>query len=180
MKFVVISIIILLLIIILFKVTYGYTPIPLLISSDDSVDYFDFNKLNSSKSVCILAGIHGNEPAGSVTLIDLLNAKYFLNFSISIRIIPFINKYGLINNVRYQPNILYPDINRNFANNGLCPKSNKIIRLIETYKIIIDFHEGWGYHLINHTSVGSTISPGNTQLSVILANNAIIKINESI
>lgn len=138
----------------------------------------------NQKSVCFIAGVHGNEPAGTKALEDLLKTGYFQEAAqsknLNIRVIPAINEWGLSHNIRYQLNPIYPDINRNFLGEGLDETSKEIIDLIKDYDLVVDFHEGWGFHLINHRSVGSTLSPGNTKMSLEIASRVIDKINESI
>src|SRR5690348_8821262 len=93
------------------------------------IKYYDFG-LSSSQigslasssqfdtGVCFIAGVHGNEPAGTQALKDLLQTNYFKEAAqtknIRIRVIPAVNEWGLSHNTRYQLNPIYPDINRNF------------------------------------------------------------------
>lgn len=150
------------------------------------IEYYDFLPKNNNinKSILIISGVHGNEPAGSVILHKLINNGYFYNKAqqnnIYIRVIPSVNKWGLSHNLRFQPNIFFPDINRNFKGYGLDKTSKTIIQLIKDFDVILDFHEGWGFHQISPESVGSTISPGNTKLSVYLAEKSIHRLNQKI
>jgi hypothetical protein len=129
------------------------------ININESIDYYDFG--NNGPRICFIAGVHGNEPAGSVLLGQLLQNGYFKKMAVDcqIRVIPWVNKSGLKNNMRYQHNLLYPDINRNFTEDGAEPVSKQILLLLADQDLVVDFHEGWGYHLINPLSVGSTVSP---------------------
>lgn len=158
----------------------------------NGIKYYDYgpalkNKIKKTKeikSICFIAGVHGNEPAASIELISLIKNNYFNHFKnngLSIRVIPCVNVWGLKNNTRYQPNMLYPDINRNFSENGLEASSIEIIRLTKNFDIVIDFHEGWGFHLINSKSIGSTISPSNNfpiELSSLITENINKNIND--
>jgi hypothetical protein len=124
----------------------------------NKIKYYDFNT-NSKIKICFIAGVHGNEPAGSITLNELIKEKYFENKNIFIRIIPIVNKFGYNFNIRYQNNPFYPDINRNFSENGPVEKNSKeLYNLTKDMDIVIDFHEGWGFYKINPESVGSTIT----------------------
>jgi len=131
---------------------------------NDLIEYYDYGNINSKYKLCIVAGIHGNEPAASILLNKLIQEKYFKNIdeNIFIRIIPNVNKFGITFNTRYQNNIKHPDINRNFIENSDDDGYKKIIELTKNMDLILDFHEGWGFHKINPTSLGSTItiSPG--------------------
>lgn len=177
------AIVIFLLILLLFQFTYGFTPEKFL--NPTQISYYDFYpKYNSNSSICFIAGVHGNEPAGTRMLEDLLNRKYFhdvaVRYGIRIRVIPAVNYWGLKYGKRYQPNLLHPDINRNFIGEGAEPVSQQIIKLVRDFDIVVDFHEGWGFHLVNPESVGSTISPGSTNISESIAKESVNEINKSI
>lgn len=154
----------------------------------DGIIFYDYGDFEKSKiKICFIAGAHGNEPAGVYSLMTLIKNGYFKKYNdqnnLHIRVIPVTNIWGINHNTRYQFNLLNPDINRNFnvsTMKGNDIVSQNVIDLIKDYDIIVDFHEGWGFHLINNESVGSTISPGNTSLSIELANKSISKINENI
>lgn len=151
--------------------------------TQEKIEYYDFGK-NKNGSVCFVAGVHGNEPAGSEMLKDLLKTDYFnkcaQKYGLMIRVIPTVNSWGLQNGVRYQPNFLYPDVNRNFFGEGLEPTSQQVIDLTNNMDTVVDFHEGWGFHRMNSNSLGSTISPGDTPLSVKISEMAVNRINQSI
>ena len=172
------------LLILLFIKIYGHSFSELF--SQDEFEYYDYGNLNAQIKVGFIASVHGNEPSGHVGLTELMSTGYFKEFvlknpNIFIRVIPEPNKWGLKYKIRYQPNIMYPDINRNFVGeNGLEPVSQRIIQLTKDLDILVDFHEGWGYHLINKASIGSTISPGNTKISNDIAVNAVNAINNTI
>ena len=143
----------------------------------DKIKYYDFGNKNSDKKICILAGVHGNEPAGCHLLINLLKKNYFNKFNLYIRVIPVVNEFGIKYNIRYQNNLLYPDINRNFREDGGIENiSKQLVDLTKKFNIIIDFHEAWGYYKDNNGSIGSTISTNMTKLGNII----IDKLNRSI
>lgn len=180
-------VVVLILIFLYFLIIYGYTPDQFIAYGLDQpidIEYYDFTPKSFTKSVCFIAGVHGNEPAGSAELRELLESGYFRYWAddgnIKIRVIPAVNKWGLRNNTRYQPNVAYPDINRNFHEEGLEPVSKSIINLVADYDVVVDFHEGWGFHRINSASVGSSISPGNSDLSIKIAEQAVKEINKII
>lgn len=130
-------------------------------SQNLDVYYFDFN---SDKNVLILGGVHGNEPAGSKVAFQLINdindgyeSKY------NLIIIPEVNKSGLLFNMRNNiSNFKLVDLNRQYPDKKGIHYSdnyiaNNIIKLINECYFSIDLHEGWGYHLQNPKSIGSTI-----------------------
>jgi predicted deacylase len=129
----------------------------------DNVEYYDFHN-SDSPFICLIAGTHGNEPAGTIALgrwIKYLQDKKIVRGH--IRIIPKINKWGLDRNIRYQDyfGILpYSDINRNYNESGGTDNiSRHVIELTRNADLVIDFHEGWGYHICQPTSIGSTLTP---------------------
>lgn len=176
-------IMILIIILIWFKLYYGYYLIEYF-SGDQEIDYYDFLNANQKANIVIISGVHGNENSGCITLSELIKNGYFDQMSkllkINIRVVPCINKLGLKNNTRYIPNLKFPDINRNFHERGAEPISNSILELIKGADLILDFHDGWGYHLINMNSVGSTLSPTNELKTKALSILAVNELNQKI
>lgn len=140
---------------------------------NQKVLHYDFGYKNANLKICFIAGVHGNEPAAALLLQELIKKKYFKNSNVFIRVIPVVNRFGLNTNFRFQNNIFYPDINRNFRNDkGIDKTSKKLIELTKDMDIIIDFHEGWGFHKINEESIGSTVITGNlSQLAEEIKDN---------
>lgn len=160
--------ILIILIIIIFKLT-------------TDIKYYDYGYPFANKKVCFVGSVHGNEPAGCVALTALINSDYFkTQKNIFIRVIPCVNIWGLTYNSRYQLNPLHPDINRNFAEKPLDPVSAQIAKLISGMDWVIDIHEGYDYHLINPSSVGSTLSPSTHPEAQQMAQFMVQKINETI
>ena len=142
---------------------------------NNDIKYYDYGDPNAKYKICIIAGVHGNEPAASILLNKMINNNYFdqnIN-NLFIRVIPIANKFGYKFNTRYQNNIFYPDINRNFINDGVDTTSKDIIKLTKNMDIVLDFHEGWGFHKINSDSLGSsiTITSKMKELGNIIINN---------
>jgi hypothetical protein len=87
-------------------------------------------------------------------------------------------------NSRYIPHI--GDLNRKFPtkiNYDKCklnPIIKKILNFIKEADFIIDFHEGWGYYKNNNGSIGSTITPTNTELSNNIAEIVYNNLNKTI
>jgi hypothetical protein len=148
-----------------------------------SLQVYEFKGPEPGPTICVIGGVHGNEPAGAAGLTDIINSYNLLGMIKrgTLRIIPRANPWGLARNVRYQENPKWPDINRNFKGSyGLEPTSQEILRLFGDADLIVDFHEGWGYHRKNSDSVGSTISPTATPAAQQLAANMVNNINKTI
>jgi predicted deacylase len=97
-----------------------------------------------------------------------------------LQIYPNPNPFGIYKNTRYQNKLFNRDINRNFNDEGKCPVSKFILENIKNYSandIIVDLHEGYDFHKINNRSLGSTISPTKTELSIYLSKMMINKLN---
>jgi hypothetical protein len=121
---------------------------------------------SGDKKIVILAGVHGNEPAGPITINKLIEEKYFEKLpriiltTFKIIIIPRANEWGLTFGSRYGPTIIRRDINRNFRDENNHTKISKVIaKYVDDAFLVLDFHEGWGYGAENKGSIGSSISP---------------------
>ena len=135
----------------------------------------------------MLGGTHGNEPSGYHALIKFKNQ---LDKDINmikrgkIIIIPAVNYYALKLGIRYLP--LFGDINRKYPQNIHNIKKsdsniiNKIIKLSNEADFILDFHEGWGYNRLHKKSMGSTITPTDTDKSHELAKIMLDSVNKTI
>lgn len=168
--------------------------------SHSTPEHYEFGRQTKNGTspfkIAIIAGTHGNEPAGTNALEKLLDSGYFDRLfqqgrqpNISIRVIPRVNAIGLKLGVRHQPNPLYPDINRNYLYNpttgeedGLEPVSKAITDLTKDCDLVIDLHEGWGFHLRNPESIGSTLSHSGSPNSLAgqLSKIAVESLNSKI
>jgi hypothetical protein len=159
--------------------------------SDENIqsvlEYYDFTAPSDEKGpyLCLIAGTHGNEPAGTIFL-RFLAQKLIQNPQIlkkgRLRIIPAINQWGLDRNVRYNGDYFgiasKSDINRNYTENGGTEDiSQDVINLIQDASLVIDFHEGWGYHLCQPESVGSTLTPTDYYPALNISDLAVFNIN---
>jgi len=117
----------------------------------------------------MVGSVHGNEPAGSYTLAQMISNTEFHPQRGKIIVIRQANPCGLMKNTRENP-LTSNDINRQFTENGGSDESS--IRIVETLQpcdVILDFHEGWGFHLetkaslnpFSQISVGSTLTPSD-------------------
>ena len=110
----------------------------------------EFNYNESFKRVLFVCGTHGDEPSGVWALQNFPFSKYP---GINI-VVCQMNPCGIIENIREHPN-LNLDLNRTYNQNIL---QNKIVKkLVIESDIIVDFHEGWDYHIINKNSIGSSL-----------------------
>ncbi len=164
--------------IIVFAVLYVYY------SYNNEVYYKDYGDPSSHVKVCLITGVHGNEPAGNSLFKELMRTDYFENVAetkgIFIRVLPNVNEFGLDFGLRRQNNIFHPDINRTFEEEGLETVSKDVIRLTKNMDLVIDFHEGWGYHLLNKKSIGSTLTVTDNvkELATIVLNELNQTIHE--
>lgn len=151
-------------------------------------EYGDFSR--SKYKIAIIGGTHGNEPAGTAALEMLVGEDYFDNYvknhpDVSIRVVPRVNEWGLKLGTRNQLHLSYPDVNRNYAIDergnevGKEPTSRQVIELTKDADLVIDLHEGWGYHLVTPSSIGSTLSFSG-EIAKMLAHNAVSYINKRI
>lgn len=144
----------------------------------------DFNK-NTDKTIMIISGTHGNEPAGYYEINNLI--KELKNNRLKLQkckliLVPGVNYCALKLNMRSVP--IFGDINRKYPTSINKQPHNKInkkiLELAKDTDFILDFHEGWGYHRKNSASIGSTLSPANTELSKNLSFSIAQELNKTI
>ena len=154
-----------------------------------SFDYFifksqDFNEL-TDKTIMIISGTHGNEPAGYYSISNLI--KQIKSEKLKLQkckliLIPALNYCALKLNIRSLP--IFGDFNRKYPSNIndiTCNKiTKKIIEFANSSDFILDFHEGWGYHRKNSNSIGSTLTATNTELSKNLSFLIVQELNKTI
>lgn len=136
----------------------------------------------------IIAGVHGNEPAATITLNLLLKTSTFLKPKRGkIILIPAANQCGLQENIRWHPTEIFQyDLNRKFNEyGGTNGKSEQIIDALQDCDLILDFHEGWGWNVTTRNgwgpvSLGSSIFGTNHPLASIVAKQAVEEINMTI
>jgi hypothetical protein len=171
------KIFILITIIIIYYFIYNYA---------NDIEIVTIDSMKTGPTILLIGSVHGNEPAGSVALYKFMNSLKNNNIqSGKLFIIPCPNKLGLLFNSRWLLHRLNNrDLNRNFPRNereiALDPISTKIMEYVIKSDLIIDFHEGWGFHKINPESMGSGIYPGDTKFSIVLANELLNNVNQYI
>lgn len=136
-------------------------------------------------TIGMVGSVHGNEPAGSYTLSRMVSRGELKPIRGKLIIITKANPCGLLENLRENPHSLL-DINRQFdENGGNDVTSQRIIDILKPCDLILDFHEGWGWHLetksswnpLQQVSVGSTITPGDHEFWKELAPKIVDRIN---
>lgn len=154
----------------------------------NDIAIYEFNSNKPGLNILIIGGTHGNEPSGSVALLQFIKSmkenKYKLKIG-KITVIPKPNKLGYMFNNRFLLHrFVNRDLNRNYPRSAnekpLDPISAKIMRYVNNSDWILDFHEGWGYINEDKGSMGSGIFPGNSKNSIIMAKNILTSVNLAI
>lgn len=106
--------------------------------------------------IVIIAGLHGDERAGP-ELLQMPSTRVWLRrFPARILVIPVVNGWGYARNVRAR-NPLGADLNREFAD--LSDEAAALLSMMQDADLVIDLHEGWGWHVVQPASIGSTVTP---------------------
>jgi len=133
-------------------------------------------------TILIIGATHGNEPAGFYGIkefMNKLNKQEIILKKGKIIFIPSVNYCGLQLNKRNHNTV--GDINRlyrDMENNNIINKL--IIDLSKTSNFIIDFHEGYDYANKSNETLGSTITPAETENSLKVANIVVNNLNKII
>ncbi len=154
----------------------------------NNLEYFSYGTpTKNNKTILILGGIHGNEPSGSKAIVQLMNDINMNRVKIKnnrLIFIPYVNYCALQMNKRLMPFI--GDLNRkfptteNYDEDDLHTIIKKILIFVKEADFVIDFHEGWGFYKQNNGSIGSTITPTNTNISNNIAELIYTNINNNI
>ena len=144
---------------------------------DITIDYI--NSYEQGPTILMIAGTHGNEPAGKYALNLLLQSNIKLKKG-NLIIIPEANKSGGFLHSRWLlHNWFDPDLNRNYTDQGKEEISKKIIDHVHNADLIVDFHEGWGFRNKNKESMGATLSY-TTDQSKRISSEIIKRLNQTI
>ncbi len=153
----------------------------------NNLKYYIYDTKIDGPIVLMLGGTHGNEPAGYHSLNKLkveLDKKIIQLKRGKLIIIPGVNYFALKLGIRYLP--IFGDLNRKYPTNiNDTYKSdsnivNQVVNFTKEADFILDFHEGWGYNRLNKKSMGSTITPTNTDRSHELAKIMLDNVNKTI
>jgi hypothetical protein len=152
---------------------------------NSELKYYIYDTKIEGKTILLLGGTHGNEPAGTESIKDFqkeLNNKNIILNRGKLILIPEVNYCALKLGLRLIPFI--GDMNRKYPyklnekiNNNII---KKIIELISISDFVIDFHEGWGFNRINKKSLGSTITPSTTNESMQMSKIILKELNKTI
>ena len=141
-----------------------------------------FNMTNTPKIV-IIGGVHGNEYGPVYGIEKFIENNFIKNKNIkegNIIFIPKVNDEGFEKSRYYTCLDNKYDINRHFNKENKNKNIQKILETIQNSDFVIDFHEGFDFHKINNTSIGSTIKYLNTPKSEKICNHLINNINKTI
>ena len=156
----------------------------LITNNINQIEDFVIDSKIDGPTLLLIAGTHGNEPAGTVGLEHFIRSNVKISKG-KIIIIPRVNKIGLFLGTRWGFNAFFPiDYNRNYPSSLYESGGDHINRQIMNYAqcadFTIDFHEGWGFNVIQPESMGSGIYPSNTELAKNMAKNTLFELNKNI
>jgi len=103
----------------------------------------------NAKHVYLSAGIHGDEPAGSLAILELLNKNFFEDY-FTWTVCPMLNPYGLKSNIRENADGI--DLNRDYLER-LSKEVSAHTAWLETQTspdLFLSLHEDWestGFYL---------------------------------
>lgn len=137
------------------------------------------------KTIVLLGGTHGNEPAGAIylnNLINNLNNRKIILKKGTLIIIPMVNHCGIGLNSRTVPGIIPWDINRHYDTNhdNLPHLISQYIYWIDNSDLIIDLHEGWGYYHKDTESIGSGVYAFGDESTLKIGKTMVNAINNTI
>jgi predicted deacylase len=145
-------------------------------------------RARAARTACIFGGIHGNEPAGvntALNLIEDLGRMPSLHARFNFVIVPLANPWGWMHDLRHNGDNL--DIARHFSND-LTVESQLIRQLLERHKcsVLIDLHEDRlrsEFYLLTYENPDAntvrTIGPRLQTTDMPLMTNGVTHIRES-
>lgn len=145
-------------------------------------EYYEYTGKEGGPTILIIGATHGNEPAGYYGIKEYMNKLNKQQITLKkgkIIFIPAVNYCGLQLNRRNHNTIgdinrLYKDVENNNIVNKL------IINFSKTSDFIIDFHEGYDYANKSDETLGSTITPSDTEKSLQVVNIVVNNLNKII
>jgi len=148
-----------------------------------SPDVYKFTGKGVTPTLTLIAGTHGDEPAGSVFLSKLVKSPP--PFDGRLVVIPTVNQCGLWSNTREVPNAPDGDwdLNRQYPSTQNTKTPSLILRylhFITASDLVVDFHEGWGYHNMDPHSKGSGIYSNGFGQSRSITAQMIKQVNKNI
>lgn len=143
----------------------------------NGVKYYVFDSRRPGPHTLFLGSIHGDEEAGFHALQMLVNSGSIKPKSGKITVIPVANTCGLYTRTRNNPMGDY-DINREFLDMRVL--NSTILKFVHKADLVIDVHEGWGFHNIHPSSIGSGIYTRSNSSTERLVKQLIDIINKDI
>ena len=137
----------------------------------NSVQYEVFTPKSFTKTVLIIASIHGSEPAGSLASARILpylsDSSSFDKLKQRVVLITCANPCGMKMGWRHNPyyvlkgQLTKGDMNRQYGEGGHTQINQQILSLIHRFQpsLIVDLHEAWGYFQLEEGSMGNGIYP---------------------
>ncbi len=131
----------------------------------DNIEYVIKDSGRPGPIVGMIGSVHGNEQAGAYCL--RLLSRELIPARGKYIMITAANLSGLAAGTRNGPT---GDLNRKYGNiDGIDDiYARAIINLLAPCDLVIDLHEGWGWHLINSRSIGSTLTPSNIDPELLM------------
>lgn len=159
-----------------------------LIAVDQGPEIIEIYRFGSRATpvVTMIGSVHGNEPAGTLALRNLIETSNdrLNEFPGTLIIIPEPNPSGIINNVRHAADPLYGqiDINRTYkCIEPNCPEITGIIKdIVGRSDLIVEFHEAYDFHKINQSSLGSCIIPTHHNITFDASHEIVKNLNHNI
>lgn len=149
------AVIVVVVIIILVRILRYHNPKP---PEHEYLKLPNFKKRGHRPKVVITGGAHGDEPAGTIALQEMLADDDFSQYrGVDIIVIPILNKSGVMLGTRETASGV--DLNREFRKDdaSVHPAIRDLRILSRDADLTIDLHEGWGWKRDGLGSVGSSI-----------------------
>ena len=146
-----------------------------------------FGKDRPERTILLIAGTHGNEPAGSIYLTDQSIIEKIKDcakdYNIKIIVIPKVNEQGFILNKRKVPDPIPWDLNRAYpkkGDQGVRKIINTYLPLINQAQLVVDLHEAKGFRKITKGTKGSGIYSNEYGNSSTIVQKMIQNVNNII
>ncbi len=129
------------------------------VRDDDLRKFYIVDSGKPGPCIGIITGVHGNERSGPIELGSLISSgdlQKRIKYG-KLKIIPCANISGFKRDIRWR-NLWFEDLNRLF-NKSSDKQAKLILKFLDDCDLVLDFHEAWGWHLINPESTGNTLLP---------------------
>ena len=149
----------------------------------DQLDFQEYVGSTQGPTVLFIGSVHGNEPAGTLALEDYFDYD-FVPKKGRVMVVTRPNRCGQFLNMRWQPQYIpyfsknLSDLNRSIHKDTRNHVANELTKLIEQSDLVVDLHEGWGFHQLQPSSMGSCVYPSKKVWS--LGETIVSNINKTI